>query len=77
MICFQDKRSLIVQETFNLEKSYVESLQFLVLVRRNKLKPNLLKVGIIISLYFYLYLEIHESFEEPRKLTHHRQRPRR
>ena len=30
---FQDKRSLIVQETFNLEKSYVESLQFLVLVR--------------------------------------------
>ncbi len=42
MICFQDKRSLIVQETFNLEKSYVESLQFLVLVRRNKLKPNLL-----------------------------------
>ena len=54
-----------MQETFNLEKSYVESLQFLVLVRRYKLKPNLPKVRIIISLYFYLSLEIHESFEEP------------
>ena len=54
-----------MQETFNLEKSYVESLQFLVLVRRYKLKPNLLKVGIIISFYYDPYLEIHESFEEP------------
>ena len=34
MFCLQDTRALVVREVFQVEKSYVESLQFLVIVSR-------------------------------------------
>ena len=36
MFWFQDTRALVVREVFQVEKSYVESLQFLVIVSRFK-----------------------------------------
>ena len=36
MFCLQDTRALVVREVFQVEKSYVESLQFLVIVSRLK-----------------------------------------
>ena len=61
-----------MQETFNLEKSYVESLQFLVIVS--------LKCSDHSEILYYRQhstllsiLEIYESPEESRKLTYHRQ----
>ena len=61
-----------MQETFNLEKSYVESLQFLVIVS--------LKCEDHSEILYYRQhstllsiLEIYEPPEESRKLTYHRQ----
>ena len=52
LLLIQDTKALVVMEVFNVEKSYVESLQFLVIVSCIGLKT----VWLIITIYFQKYM---------------------